>query len=264
MNRNRDAQKTRRGHHVGVADGKPRAGHELTEHPCASRSPSPPDRCRSVPVHVVRGVCDSVFRLAHRRTIGAYAERAIRPHLAGLRPGMAEAPPWRRAFTDRILVCRELRSGPPFKRPSSRRWRTPPRRASSRSRSFCGVFASHRSGRPANRVLLAGRPPWQPQALTTRMVPKSGTSFLEGTPCSNNKLKRDGGTVRSYPALATVPAASGAPVRKYQHPGQMMFQRRIPCRITPRSSRCSPSRSISFLPRASRWRTASSASNRLW
>src|SRR5262245_55381587 len=81
-----------------------RTDYELIERPGASKSSSAPDWRCSFPVHVVRGVCDSVFRLARRRTIGAYVERAVRPHPAGIWPAMAQAPPRRRAFTYRILV----------------------------------------------------------------------------------------------------------------------------------------------------------------
>src|SRR6516162_629347 len=81
-----------------------RAEYELIEHPGASRSPSASDRGGSFPVHIVRGVCDSVFRLAHGRTIGAYIERAVRPYAGGIWPAMAQAPPRRRTFTYRLLV----------------------------------------------------------------------------------------------------------------------------------------------------------------
>src|SRR5215472_5011684 len=81
-----------------------RAEYELIEHPGASRSPSASDRRGSFPVHIVRGVCDSVFRLAHGRAIGAYIERAVRPYAGGIWPAMAQAPPRRRTFTYRLLV----------------------------------------------------------------------------------------------------------------------------------------------------------------
>src|SRR5262245_42533134 len=81
-----------------------RTDYELIERPGASKSSSAPDWRCSFPVHVVRGVCDSVFCLARRRTIGAYVERAVRPRPAGVWPAMAQASPRRRAFTYRILV----------------------------------------------------------------------------------------------------------------------------------------------------------------
>ena len=81
-----------------------RAEYELIEHPDASRSLFTSDRRGSFPVHIVRGVCDSVFRLAHGRTIGAYIECAIRPYAGGIWPAMAQAPPRRRTFTYRLLV----------------------------------------------------------------------------------------------------------------------------------------------------------------
>src|SRR5215467_3329314 len=82
-----------------------RAEYELIEHPGASRSPSASDRRGSFPVHIVRGVCDSVFRLAHGRTIGAYIERAVRPYAGGIWPAMAQAPPRRRTFTYQQLAA---------------------------------------------------------------------------------------------------------------------------------------------------------------
>src|SRR5262249_37356470 len=79
-------------HLLRHTDAKPRASYELIEPFVTSRSPFASDWRCSVPIHILRGLCDPVFRLAHRRTIGAYAERPARAHSAGIWAGVAQAP----------------------------------------------------------------------------------------------------------------------------------------------------------------------------
>src|SRR5205814_4947013 len=70
----------------------------------APRSVSTPDRCCSIPRHVIRKFCNSILRLAYAWTFHAFALRLVRCDAHRARTDMAPTQSRKNDPTDRVLV----------------------------------------------------------------------------------------------------------------------------------------------------------------
>src|SRR5437867_7677951 len=77
---------------------------ESSRYAVTSGTSSAPDRRRALPVHVVRGLCDTVLRRAESRPFGPYAKRLLGCLAHCARTAMAAARPRCRRVACRILV----------------------------------------------------------------------------------------------------------------------------------------------------------------